>query len=80
MEVHEAHTTAITIDAPEVRVIDDKLREIMRMRYLEAIKLANQYSGKVLRKEEFSDGFFLEVVFKEKSMLNYWMTTVGVKE
>lgn len=71
-DIKIANTIAITIIGGEGRKDD------MRQKCIRAKALARTADGKVLREEEFPDGFFLEVCFQDSEMMEIWKKQLGI--
>lgn len=73
VKIQKASISTISISAPP------ELKEASRMAYIRARNLAEQYGGHILRHEEFSDGFFLEVSFVNEGIKNVWENELPVR-
>lgn len=73
MTVKEAYVCPISISGS----VDQKGE--MREKISTMENLAAKYGARVLPAVEFPDGFFLEVVFEDREILNQWKNDAGIR-
>lgn len=73
INIQIANTIAITIIGKEDR------KDAMTQQCIRAKALARSLDGKILREQEFMDGFFLEVCFTNIEMMDFWKKQLNIQ-
>lgn len=59
--------------------ISGEMNDIVRAKIAQFLQLATQYKGRILRRQEFSDGVFLEILFENEETQKVWENQIGLK-
>ena len=69
--IERAHVSTISISG--------EMNDIVRAKIAQFLQLATQYKGRILRRQEFSDGVFLEILFENEETQKVWENQIGLK-
>lgn len=53
--------------------------EQARAKFVSVKQVSQRYGGNILREQEFSDGFFLEVHFADENLMRVYENNIGIK-
>ena len=70
VEIKRAYVSTISISGK---------KESAKVKFVNIKQKAHQYGGRILREQEFTDGFFVEVQFADEGLMNVWENAIGVK-
>ena len=59
--------------------ISGEIDDFTRAKIAQFLKLAHQYNGKILQRQEFSDGVFLEILFENEATQKVWESYIGLQ-
>ena len=69
--IERAHVSTISISG--------EMNDIVRAKIAQFLQKANQYNGKILQRQEFSDGVFLEILFENEATQRVWENNIGLQ-
>lgn len=59
--------------------VSGKMNEAMKEKIAKVLQAAGEHEGKILRRQDFSDGIFLEVLFEDEKAKQLWGKAIGLK-
>ena len=69
--IERAHVSTISISG--------EMNDFMQAKVAKFLQKATQYKGRILRRQEFSDGIFLEILFENEATQQIWENQIGLK-